>query len=507
MARSIIQEAEFAQADRICFLADDNLVFSPPVLESVQSVLDERTPEKYKLQRLEGARWVNASGYTSLDAAGTLIDDIRSGAMQEILESNPDDLRTAAAREPRRFLAALRWLNRGVSTQLRETFSSAVSVPARTAFQHIDGAVNSPYTQYLAASMDLLATLTDYTITGLLDGTETISAMTAIANRVDANPYMFQNEAARIAVAVTRGKVVSIASRHDAALEFKTVRELDGADLIRDLYADMGVWTYFDAPEIDGNAAKFAMSIQESMIAAEAGPPGNRLAVAMSVDPDFLRIYAPVIFHYAQQMPDVDHNIILCGESATVQEVINDVETFRSSLAQVNRSGRPDNIRYYQMPVPADIAEPRTFYASARFFAIQALLEEYASVYVMDADLSTGEDPRPYYKRAAQISFAVPRGRGLEALSPWRRFMAGDLAVNRSALSTPIVEDMQLYIAQGLKQPNSWMLDQNAITYAVERNGDAFGSIENLGRPFTQLRFRTVWERSYLRGSAWLDQT
>ncbi|WP_133249887.1 hypothetical protein [Brachybacterium endophyticum] len=472
-------------------MTGDGFAFSPITLEGMLEVLQEKAPQKYKLQRELDGRWRDASKYTMLDSSGEVIDAVRAGHSTDLDGMPLDVIRRAGEAEPNMFRTALRTLNRGTAERLSKHFSASSLLNARDVALRVNEAVDTRTTRYLAASLDAVHGLTQFPIEELLTGTAT-TALGVMSERVGSVPDLYAMPAAEAAVAALRGKVLSVVSREDASREFAKARE--GADAIKALYVDMGALTYFDTPDIDNNAEQLADTIRRSVFAADPGGLRNHTAVAMSVDANYLRIYAPILMHYAQQMPDVDHNIILCGDSG---DTVEELQAFRTALAVMNRSGAPDNVRIYEVPVPAEVVEPRTFYACARFFAIDALLEQYPSVYVMDIDLTTNEDPRSYFRSLTHVPFAVPTSRGFDALSPWRRYMAGNLAVNRDALETNIVSDVQSYLAHGLTQPNSWMLDQNALTYTIERNPEAFMPLDPFLRPFTQPRFRTVWEKAF----------
>lgn len=497
IAEKIQAHAAAIGAGRVVFMTLGGFLFSPPTHESLVEVLGEESPQKYKLQRQVDGRWTDASKYTMLDASGEIIESIRAGHEGPVSSATPGAIRLAAEREPSQFQTALRNLSRGTADLLSKHFVAASAVNARNIAALVNDEVGSNVTRYLATSLDAVHTLTEFPVETLITGTQQDAALAALTSRAQNCPDLYETEASEAAVAALRGKLLSVTSRSAAAREFKLAQS--AADSIKSLYVDMGALTYFDDHEIGEPAEQLSEQIRDSVAAAEPGATTNRTAVAMSVDANYLRIYAPVLMHYAQQMPDVDHNLILCGDAG---DTLQDLDAFRDALAVMNRSGNPDNVRIYSVPVPPEVVEPRTFYACARFFAIDALLEQYPSVYVMDIDLTTAEDPRPYYRSLAQVPFAVPVSRGFNALSPWRRYMAGNLAVNRDALTSGIVTDAQRYLAHGLTQPNSWMLDQNALTFAIERNPGGFTSLDPFRRPFRQPRFRTVWEKSFTPGES-----
>lgn len=492
VATEICEHAESIGAGRIVFVAASGFVFCAPDIENVLTVLTEQAPMKYKLQAQAEKRWVDVSKYSMLGSVGDVIENIRNGHVEALIDTPDPDIKAAAVNEPVSFMQALRSLNRTTSELLSKRFTADVAYPPRDLARRVNQAVDSEHTRYLSASFELVADMTSIPIADLLNGSQTEQALATIDRWVIDNRWLYNDPSVAAAVAVNRGKVLSVKNREVAAEQFADSKRANF--VIKALYTDMGSLTYFNSDDITDSATILARAIRDKITEVDPGRRRNHNAIGISVDPNYLRIYAPILMHYSQQMPDIDYCIILCGDPGNV---IKDINLFRDALAVVNSSGRPENVHLYSVNVPEEVADPRTFYASARFFAIDALLAKYPSVYIMDADLTTMEDPRPFFRAVSGLSFAVPTSRGFDALSPWRRYMAGNLAVNQEALSGNIVSDMQRYLAHGLTLENSWMLDQNALTYTIERNPEYFKSLDDFRRPFRQPRFRSVWEKSF----------
>ena len=73
--------------------------------------------------------------------------------------------------------------------------------------------------------------------------------------------------------------------------------------------------------------------------------------------------------------------------------------------------------------------------------------------------------------------------------------MAGSVAANRTYLSTEIRARLEDYLSVGLTDSASWMLDQNAITYAIEAVPDY--QPLTTPRPFTVGNIVGQWERNF----------
>lgn len=488
-------------ATRVVFRAGGELVKTPLDEVGIRATLEDRVPEKYKLQDQPDGRWRDLTGYVAIATSRDLVRAIAGIDLDAIEASDADEIRAVADSRKSRFLGALREMCRRVTLVPRPLDSPLPGRAAQLAVLLHD-AVQSEHTAYVAAYMDLTAALAHVDPEDILTGDRVDSALDIIESRVDDHPDLFSAPAAQVAVSMHRAKILSCRFRSEAAEQFSSAISRDSSGVIRDLYIDTGAATYFDAPNLGPEDESLVAQIIASVASASAPAPGNPLAVAVSVDPNYLRIYAPVLMHYAQQMPDVDFVVLVCGTGPDAGAAIEDAEHLRGSLARVARTSRPANVRFLQVPVPNEVAEARTFYACARFFALDRLLDEYASVYVMDVDLTTDDDPRPFFRAVAGVPFGVPVNQGLQALSPWRRYLAGNLAVNRDSQDREIVRDLQTYLAHGLRKVDSWMLDQNALAYAIERNPAEYTVLNGYRRPFNQPPFRSVWEANMIAAVA-----
>src|SRR5699024_12114399 len=72
-------------------------------------------------------------------------------------------------------------------------------------------------------------------------------------------------------------------------------------------------------------------------------PIDKDLGVLISVDSNFFRIYAWLIYYYAQQLPEVDFIVLICGDQAEAQQLLSDGDRFVEGLNALNRSGVPTN--------------------------------------------------------------------------------------------------------------------------------------------------------------------
>src|SRR5699024_3862435 len=134
--------------------------------------------------------------------------------------------------------------------------------------------------------------------------------------------------------------------------------------------------------------------------------------------------------------------------------------------------------------------------------AASVLLEDYRNLYLMDADLAVDAHPGAFLKKVRELPVAVPKSLGASALSPWRRYMAGNIPLSRRILEKVFLNDLQRYLLHGMVRKDSWMLDQNALSYAVEKYDGDVEDVNDYQRPFRTMRFMSTWEANFRRVTA-----
>lgn len=322
---------------------------------------------------------------------------------------------------------------------------------------------------------------------------ETVDEARAVARRVSAaSPELATVEG--LAWRVLLGQVQSIYSRADAAETFHDVRAHARAELVQDFFRDTGALTYYSEHEIEARRRALP-TLMELTTQPSATPASSEQALLLSVDPSFFRIYAPMILHNAQQIPSLDVVIVLCAPPNEAEQLRTDADAYLAGLTALNRQQAPQNVRTVTIATPNWVENERTFYACARFLALPGLLNDYESMYATDADMFLTKDPRPFLKKTASMPFGVTRTEGSLGVAPWRRYMAGSIAANRDYLTSAIRARFENYLSVGLTEPESWMLDQNGLAYAIE----AIPGYQPLTtpRPFTVGNVVGQWERNY----------
>jgi hypothetical protein len=88
---------------------------------------------------------------------------------------------------------------------------------------------------------------------------------------------------------------------------------------------------------------------------------------------------------------------------------------------------------------------------------------------MMDADSYINKDLTHFLSDlVGRADISLPFSRGYASLAPWKRYIANSIYVKRTPEVFDLFQTLNSYIVYGLSEPLSWMLDQNAITYALE---------------------------------------
>jgi hypothetical protein len=278
----------------------------------------------------------------------------------------------------------------------------------------------------------------------------------------------------------------------------------------------------------DGSATYFAPA---QLAAAEGAIAGRRDALTLvgaapeaageddtlllfSCDPVFFAAYFPYWAFAAEYLKARRlhlHFILAGGEPDRIVDRASAVLGGIADLRGFSRHGA--NVSFSAAAVPDYVAEPRTFYACARYLFARRLAAGFGGrVVIADVDMALREDPAAFLANLRQprleTRFSVVVSRGTASVMPWRRYMAGTLIVPRAEPGATAMRLLEDYILAGLDRQPSWTLDQNALTYTVERLVAAHGAdvildTRSLKRPFAQETVRRLYESEQRRhGSA-----
>lgn len=298
-------------------------------------------------------------------------------------------------------------------------------------------------------------------------------------------------------VTTLQGQAESLVSREQAAQTLEAVRRHRFATIIPDYSWDNGALSYYSRSQIEAGGLNGKFSADD-VIWEAAMQPTSTTAFFISVDPNFFRMYAPMMLFNAQQIPDVDLVLLICAEEAVYDDLLMEASVYMEALSGLNGQPPAENVIPARTGPPEWVNDMHAFYACLRFLALPQVLERYENVYMMDADLIMKDDPAGFLKRTASVPFATPYNPGTVGVIPWRRYMAGSVLSNRQVVGTGVLENLFDYIEFGLQQGFAWTLDQNALSYAAENEPKGiYHSLEKHPRPVVASSFMSRWEKNY----------
>ncbi|WP_166827780.1 hypothetical protein [Brevibacterium limosum] len=500
-AQTVLEEATSARAERVCFRTADDFSFAEVNLSSIESALSGETPEKYKLQRRVDRRWTDIGGYAKVFDSTRMFADLSRSA-DSVADVSRAELLTAIRSSPGRFHLSLKKILGRLGERLATRPNAQLVREWTSYFAGIEAHIDDDHFTYFISTIKLLEVALSNGLEDFVAEPDATSLKTLVS-RIDGFASNFESAPSQIAALNLLGKIFSLIDRSAAADYFSLIGQKDDNDLISYFYTDVGALTYYSHGQVvSPQTSARTRSVQESIHEITVSQTGNELGILVSVDPNFFRIYSWLIYYYAQQLPHIDFNFLICCDQDSAEQLISDGEMYAEALSTLNKSGMPENVGYFRIPVPDFANQQKTFYACARFYAVERLLKEYPQVYSMDADLMFTEDPTKFFSRVRNLRVAAPESVGLTYLSPWRRHLAGNIPLNSSVLNTDFLSDLQDYISYGLAAKSSWMLDQNALTYSIEKNfPNSSVSLNKYNRPIYGPKFRSTWERNYFSRS------
>jgi hypothetical protein len=371
-------------------------------------------------------------------------------------------------------------LNRGLAKVFYSYVDGLTRFPDKTNSHHLLGFLAQIPDRHLSRSTvlsfftDYLASLTQMrSALGAISADRKFSFTTRSSNREELGPAATKaaqtlEQRKTAGASLLLGQLYSLVDRKKAKDCF--IEGTRGNEDTIELFGiDTGCLTYFSDIDQDLASARMAgINIQFlSTNTDELSPSG----VLISVDDRFFRIYAPLILLYAHHLPQHHFHIVYVGSTEEVGQAAALREKYQSLLHDYTGLPVGSNVSIHHCELPQWVPTPRTFYACARFLALPVLLNRHETLYMMDADSYINDDLTPLLSALAhKADIAIPLSRGYAVLAPWKRYIANSVFIKRTPSAFDFLHTVNRYIAYGLSEPRSWMLDQNALAYAFEQH-------------------------------------
>lgn len=284
---------------------------------------------------------------------------------------------------------------------------------------------------------------------------------------------------------VIRGMIQSYLNKRDeASSSFRKAID-NNSEFIDSFYLDMGAYTY-------GNPDNERNILFDNIIDIVNINSDNNFhtTILISVDEVFLRRYGAYIFYMCHIFEDISFHFHIVSDRGRV--LSEEASEFFERI--VNFSGQERGVipSFSFSSVPNYVSNDRAYYACARYLVAKRIMQETSTnLYIMDMDLFFKENPKKYLNEISKFDVCLPVSRGTRSIPPWRRFQAGNVFIKNNKNGILFLDSVEKYILSFISRDNSWMLDQNALSYAVEMTMEIIdiGSYSHLGvaRPIEQL--------------------
>lgn len=275
-----------------------------------------------------------------------------------------------------------------------------------------------------------------------------------------------------------------IGNRSEAAKEYSYACRMTNS-VIEFLTMDLGAFTYVeDVGYI--NESNHVEFLNDLGIKSD-------LVILISMDTKFLKAYGPYLFFIANALQKYHFHFHIIGNDSH-----GSVEESTKLFDAIRRFRGQDGIKpsFSYEPSPR-VPSPRTYYACGRYLIADKVMNMFgADVYIMDADLTIDKDPKSYFEALKKFDVALPMMDAVMGVSPWRRFMAGNVYVKNNDNGMNFINTVKRYILNNIDKDNSWMLDQNALDYAFEKCREVnYGNTQKFSRPTKQYPINSLIEK------------
>lgn len=238
---------------------------------------------------------------------------------------------------------------------------------------------------------------------------------------------------------------------------------------------------------LDPNTATYPISTYVVPPAADDGSvPASRLewlqtslpgpstrdfpVILYSANSRYLKRYFPQLAVNMAMYPEFTYHLHVVAEQ---DEALATMDLCTDLLGLVLRMrDQPEDavtVDWSSSGVPDGVAQDRAYFAAARYLVAPELLDFYGSdIWIQDADLLPTGDIRLVRARTQEADVVLPTVQRLNGIIPWRRYLAGNVLIRRTDNGWAFLEAATRYLRHTLHRENSWRLDQNALTYAME---------------------------------------
>ncbi|MEU3330839.1 hypothetical protein ACF046_01455 [Glutamicibacter creatinolyticus] len=265
----------------------------------------------------------------------------------------------------------------------------------------------------------------------------------------------------------------------------------DGFQVQQDLLK--GVYTY-------GLPGQIGVSIPEIELLASAGKsPADAPTIVYSADPNYLMAYAPRLIFYMSVMTELRYHLhIVAPKDVAVAASKSFMNFVHATFALRNVEMDSIYLEISWSECPESIKLQASYAASARYLIAPQIMERHdSSVWIQDVDLYPIGDIRRFIDILETNHINLFKSHFLNGLLPWVRFLAGNVYVRNTAIGNKFLTDASVYLQNFLNHEHSWMIDQNALTFAIGKvpASIVIGDTRQLNIPVAQSNLSSLIEK------------
>lgn len=199
----------------------------------------------------------------------------------------------------------------------------------------------------------------------------------------------------------------------------------------------------------------------------------NGPVVLYSADPIFLRAYLSRVLFYMTVLPEHKYHFHIISKESEANELVELITEHLASICSI-RNIDPSTI-YFEATyseVPPLVPDPKSYYAAARYLIASKVMNMHqSSVWIQDVDLYPTGDLTKSVAALESTDISLFKSSYLGGMIPWVRHLAGNVYVRNSTVGHEFLVHVENYIRSFLIKDNSWMIDQNSLSYGVSMLG------------------------------------
>lgn len=215
-----------------------------------------------------------------------------------------------------------------------------------------------------------------------------------------------------------------------------------------------------------------------------------RATVIYSANPRFLKSYLMRLVYYISLFPEFDYHFHLVASPDECKDLASLVlSTYELNQNIRGKSELIENISFSFSETPAEVIHKKSYFASVRYLiADQIMSITNSPVWIQDVDLFPTGEVAQIEKALRKNDVSLYVSSFAHGLFPWTRYLAGNVYVSNTAMGAKFLRSAASYLVEWLLAPNSWTVDQNALTFALDTCGPSLrlGNMKELKVPFTQ---------------------